>query len=136
MKKVLVTGSDGFLGRNLCVALGRCEDVEVLRFDVQNTEEDFEQYVAAAEFIFHLAGVNRPDDEEEFAKGNTDLSRLLCELAEKHASSAPILISSSTQVENDNAYGRSKKATEDVLIEYSQKNRNACADLSFPESIR
>jgi len=118
MKKILVTGSDGFLGRNLCVALERCQDVKVLRFDLQNTAEELEQYVEAADFIFHLAGVNRPKDEKEFAEGNTDLTSLLCQFSEKHKSRAPILLSSSTQAEHDNAYGRSKKAAEDVLVDH------------------
>lgn len=121
MKKVLVTGSNGFLGRNLCIALERCEDVEVLRYDVENTLAELERYAEAAEFIFHLAGVNRPKDEREFTEGNVDLTRLLCDLAKQHGSCAPIMLSSSTQAEQDNAYGRSKKAAEDELINYNDR---------------
>jgi UDP-2-acetamido-2,6-beta-L-arabino-hexul-4-ose reductase len=121
MKMVLVTGSDGFLGRNLCVALGRCEGITVLRFDVQNTTAELEQQVAQADFVFHLAGVNRPKDEKEFAEGNADLTRLLCDFAEKHNCRAPILLSSSTQAASDNAYGKSKRAAEDALIDYSKR---------------
>jgi UDP-2-acetamido-2,6-beta-L-arabino-hexul-4-ose reductase len=121
MKTILVTGSEGFLGRNLCVALSRCEGIEILRFDVQNTPAELEQQVARADFIFHLAGVNRPKDEKEFAEGNTDLTRLLCDFAEKHNCRAPILLSSSTQAASDNAYGKSKRAAEDALIDYSKR---------------
>lgn len=121
MKTILVTGSDGFLGRNLCTALSRCEGVRILRFDVQNTPDELERQVAQADFIFHLAGVNRPKDEKEFAEGNTDLTRRLCDFAEKHKSCAPVLLSSSTQAEQDNSYGRSKRAAEEVLIEYSRR---------------
>ena len=121
MKKVLVTGSDGFLGRNLCVALSRCEGIEILRFDVQNTLAELEQQVAQADFIFHLAGVNRPKDEKEFTEGNADLTRSLCGFAEKYKSRAPILLSSSTQAESENAYGVSKRAAEDTLIDYSRR---------------
>jgi len=121
MKTILVTGSDGFLGRNLCVALSRCEGMNVLRFDAHNTLAELEQQTAQADFIFHLAGVNRPKEEKEFAEGNTDLTRLLCDFAEKHNCRAPILLSSSTQAASDNAYGRSKRAAEDVLIDYSRR---------------
>jgi UDP-2-acetamido-2,6-beta-L-arabino-hexul-4-ose reductase len=121
MKTILVTGSDGFFGRNLCVALSRCEGMNVLRFDVHNTLAELEQQTAQADFIFHLAGVNRPKEEKEFAEGNTDLTRLLCDFAEKHNCRAPILLSSSTQAASDNAYGRSKRAAEDVLIDYSRR---------------
>ena len=132
MKKVLVTGSEGFLGRNLCVALSRIEDMEVLRFDVQNTEQELYRYVGDADFIFHLAGVNRPKDEKEFVEGNTDLTRLLCEFAEKQNSCAPILLSSSTQAEGDNAYGSSKKAAEDALVDYSTRTGVPILIYRFP----
>lgn len=132
MKKILVTGSDGFLGRNLCVALERCEDVEVLRFDVEHTEQVLEQHVCEADFIFHLAGVNRPKAEQEFVEGNTDLTQLLCQFAEKHNSHAPIFLSSSTQAASDNAYGISKKAAEDLLIEYSRKTGVPVLVYRFP----
>jgi UDP-2-acetamido-2,6-beta-L-arabino-hexul-4-ose reductase len=132
MKKVLVTGSDGFLGRNLCVALDRRDDLRVLRFDVQNTTQELEQHVAQADFIFHLAGVNRPKDEKEFIEGNTDLTRLLCGFAVKHNRRAPILISSSTQAESENAYGKSKRAAEDALIEYSRQTGVPVLVYRFP----
>ena len=132
MKTVLVTGSDGFLGRNLCVALRRLDGVQTLCFDVQNTLEELEQQVAQADFIFHLAGVNRPKDEEEFAKGNADLTRLLCEFAEKHQSKAPILLSSSTQAESENPYGQSKKAAEETLMGYGQRTGVPVLVYRFP----
>ena len=132
MKTILVTGSDGFLGRNLCVALGRCEGVNLLRFDVQNTTEELEQQVAQADFIFHLAGVNRPKDEKEVAEGNTDLTQLLCQYAETHNSRAPILLSSSTQADSENAYGSSKKAAEEALIEYSKRTGVPALVYRFP----
>lgn len=132
MKKVLVTGSNGFLGRNLCVALGRQKNVEILRFDVENDVGELEQYLKDADFIFHLAGVNRPKDESEFTEGNTNLTRTLCEMAESHGSTAPILFSSSTQAESDNAYGRSKKAAEDVLIEHASRSGVPILIYHFP----
>ncbi len=132
MKKVLVTGSDGFLGRNLCVSLERCEDVKVLRFDRRNSDEDLEKHIAQADFCFHLAGVNRPRDEKEFTEGNAGLTRRLCELAENHESCAPILLSSSSQADQDNAYGSSKKAAETALIAYSQRTGVPVMIYRFP----
>ncbi len=132
MKKVLVTGANGFFGRNLCVALERCDNVEVFRFDVQNTEQELEQDVESADFIFHLAGVNRPKVEEEFAEGNADLTRTLCELAEKHNSRAPILLSSSAQAEQGNAYGISKRMAEEELIAYSKQTGVPILVYRFP----
>jgi len=132
MKTILVTGSDGFLGRNLCVALQRMDGLRVLRFDVQNSPAELEHQVAQADFIFHLAGVNRPKDEKEFVEGNSDLTRLLCSFAEKHASRAPILLSSSTQAASDNAYGRSKRTAEDALIDYSKRTGVSVLVYRFP----
>lgn len=132
MKTILVTGSEGFLGRNLCVALQRIDGVKVLRFDVQNTHEELERQVAQADFIFHLAGVNRPKDEREFAEGNTDLTRLLCGFSIKCHSRAPILLSSSTQAESENAYGKSKRAAEEALIEHSQRTGVPVLVYRFP----
>ncbi len=132
MKSILVTGSEGFLGRNLCVALCRCDGIKVLRFDLQNTLKELEQQVAQADFIFHLAGVNRPKDEKEFSEGNTDLTRLLCGFAGKHNSRAPVLFSSSTQAESQNAYGRSKRAAEDALIDYSRQSGVPVLVYRFP----
>jgi len=132
MKTILVTGSDGFLGRNLCVALSRCDGIKVLRFDLQNTLKELEQQVAQADFIFHLAGVNRPKDEKEFTEGNTDLTHLLCDFAAKHKSRAPILLSSSTQAESENAYGKSKRAAEDALIDYSRRSGVPVLVYRFP----
>jgi UDP-2-acetamido-2,6-beta-L-arabino-hexul-4-ose reductase len=132
MKTILVTGADGFLGRNLCVELSRCEGINVLQFDVQNTLKELELQVSQADFIFHLAGVNRPKDEKEFVEGNSDLTRHICGFAEKHASQAPILLSSSTQAESENAYGKSKRAAEDALIDYGRQSGVPVLIYRFP----
>jgi UDP-2-acetamido-2,6-beta-L-arabino-hexul-4-ose reductase len=132
MRTVLVTGSNGFLGRNLCIALERCEEVEVLRFDVHNTIKELEEHIKSTEFVFHFAGVNRPKHEEEFAEGNKELTRTLCQLAEKHNSCAPILLSSSIQVEQESTYGNSKKDAENELIEYSSRTGVPVLIYRFP----
>lgn len=132
MRRVLVTGSEGFLGRNLCQALVRREGVEVLRFDVQNTLEELEVAISQADFICHLAGVNRPIDEKEFTQGNTDLTRTLCELASKLGRQAPIFLSSSTQAESDNPYGISKRLAEEALIAHGCRNGTPVLIYRFP----
>jgi len=132
IKKVLVTGANGFFGKNLCVALERYNDLKVFPFDVNNSTDELEQYVAQVDFIFHLAGVNRPKSEIEFTEGNTDLTRQLCGFAEKKNTHTPILLSSSTQSEQDNAYGRSKKAAEEILISYSRRSKTPVLIYRFP----
>lgn len=132
MTTILVTGSDGFLGRNLCVALGRLPDISLLRFDLQNRPEELDAFVAQADFIFHLAGVNRPKDEKEFTEGNADLTRHLCDLAEKHGHRPPILLSSSTQAALDNAYGMSKRAAEEAVADYGRRTGASIFIYRFP----
>lgn len=121
--KVLVTGSAGFIGRNLVERLrgGEYPQVtEILEYTLETPEEMLEQYCSDCDFVFHLAGVNRPKDEAEFTTGNVDLTtRLLDALA--RGSKAPVLITSSTQAALDNPYGRSKRAAEEAVFEYSRE---------------
>ena len=118
---VLVTGSAGFIGRNLVEHLNsdECPEVfEVLEFTLETPDELLEEYCRECDFVFHLAGVNRPKDKAEFTTGNVDLTtRLLDGL--RQGSRAPVLITSSTQAALDNPYGRSKRAAEDAVFKYS-----------------
>jgi len=132
MKTILVTGSDGFLGRNLCVALGRLPDLSLLRYDLQNRPEELDAFVAQADVIFHLAGVNRPKAEKEFTEGNADLTRQLCELAERHGRRPSILLSSSTQAALDNPYGMSKRAAEEAVADYGRRTGAPVFIYRFP----
>ena len=132
MAAALVTGADGFLGRNLCLALERCAEAEVLRFDVQHEPSALDPLVARADFIFHLAGVNRPQNEDEFVTGNVDLTERLCSLAAGHGRTVPILLSSSTQAALDNPYGRSKRAAEKVVWDYQRRTGAAAVVYRFP----
>lgn len=121
MKKILVTGSQGFIGKNLCVALKRHEGFEVLEFDVQNSPEDLAQLAAQADLVFHLAGVNRPKDPVEFTTGNTDLTRALTAALTAAGRKTPVVLSSSIQATLENPYGQSKKGAEEALLEYHRK---------------
>jgi UDP-2-acetamido-2,6-beta-L-arabino-hexul-4-ose reductase len=120
-KKILVTGSNGFIGSNLISHLKRNDDYKILTFDIHNTDRDLEDLVCLADFIFHLAGVNRPENEGEFKTGNTDLTRRIITFLEKNMRFTPVLMTSSVQSELDNPYGISKKAAEEVLSVYGQK---------------
>jgi len=114
--KVLVTGANGFIGKNLVVHLNERDDVEVLTFTRDDTLSDLLKLVSEVEFIFHLAGVNRPTNVHEFDTGNADLTRALCEAVVGSGRQIPLIYSSSSQADINNAYGNSKLAAEEALI--------------------
>ena len=113
--KILVTGANGFIGKNLCVYLGRIENIEVLKYDKDNTFEELEKYIKEADFIYHLAGVNRPTEVSEFYTGNSNLTKNIVDLLNKYNKSIPLVFTSSIQAELDNDYGKSKKEAEKYL---------------------
>ncbi|WP_299873340.1 NAD-dependent epimerase/dehydratase family protein [uncultured Cocleimonas sp.] len=120
--KIGVTGSNGFIGKNLLENLHRIDGVEVITFTRSSTIDDLENFVNSADFIFHLAGINRPKDIQEFYQGNEALTQQLVNLLLKSGKKTPLLISSSTQVERDNDYGKSKLGSEIALQEYAEKS--------------
>lgn len=120
--KILITGAGGFIGKNLLAALKRREECELMLFDRSCSQEQLESFVAQADFIFHLAGINRPENASEFYAGNTDLTKTVLMLAEKNARKPPVLLASSTQVERDNDYGKSKLAAETCVQAYGERN--------------
>jgi len=132
MKTILVTGAAGFIGRNLCLALRRAGDYEALEFDVPQSAGELADLTARADFVFHLAGVNRPKEEQEFVEGNTNLTRQLCDCLAAAGRRAPVVMSSSVQAELENAYGRSKKAAEDVILDYHAKTGAPVYVYRFP----
>lgn len=116
--KVLVTGSNGFIGKNLCQHLKENKEIELLLFDKEDAFSVIEDNIKDIDFIFHLAGVNRPDNTQEFYKGNTDLTKSIIELLKSKKLNVPILMTSSIQAVKDNDYGKSKKLAEDELSSY------------------
>ncbi len=116
--KVLVTGSQGFMGKNLLDRLGRVDNVEIETFSKDDSDDSLAEKVAAADFVFHLAGVNRPENEQEFFQGNRDLTQKVVDAAIQSVKKPSILMTSSTQVEQDNAYGKSKLEGEVALESY------------------
>lgn len=128
--RILITGSEGFIGKNLRVALSRRADAEVYGFDVASSAGDLERWARSADFIFHLAGVNRPPDPSEFETGNVELTRRLVELLEGRPT--PVVFSSSIQAELDNPYGRSKQRAEAVLRDYSERTGAPVTIFRFP----
>lgn len=119
---ILVTGSDGFIGKNLVVALQQLKDVQIRKFDIHDSEALLEKYLNEADIVFHLAGVNRPKNEEEFQKGNTVFTKNIVDLLEKMKKKTRIVFSSSIQAKLRNPYGISKKKAEDILLAYAKKN--------------
>ena len=111
--KVLVTGSNGFIGKHMCLLLIR-KGHEVFSYDLGSTEEELKEYVSKCDFVIHLAGINRPLTPEEFYDGNTNFTKHVCDLLKER--NIPIIMSSSTQASLDNDYGKSKKMGEDYLL--------------------
>jgi UDP-2-acetamido-2,6-beta-L-arabino-hexul-4-ose reductase len=119
--KILVTGAKGFVGKNLIAELKNKGYKDIFEFDQDTDKSLFDDYTKECEFVFHLAGVNRPKDEKEFMEGNFGFTSELLELLKKNNNKAPVLITSSIQAEKDNPYGISKKAGEDLIFAYSKE---------------
>lgn len=130
--RVLVTGSAGFIGRNFCMDLARREDVDLLTYDAQDSEETLRAHAARADFVFHLAGVNRPQNPAEFAEGNADLTRRVLALLQERAEAVPVVLSSSTQALLHNEYGRSKREAEEAVFAYGQQSGAQVFVFRFP----
>jgi len=122
--KVLITGASGFIGKNLAAHLRERADVEVLSFVRGDDPALLGGLVAEADCVFHLAGVNRPQNPEEFVSGNSDLTRIVCDAVAASSRKIPLVYTSSTQADQDNPYGRSKLDAESALSELARKNGN------------
>ncbi len=119
--RILVTGSNGFIGRNLLEKLSRMEGLEIHTFTKDESFDVLEEKVIQADFIFHLAGVNRPKDPQVFYEGNRNLTQKIIDYAMQVKNPPSILISSSIQAEMDNDYGKSKYKAEELLRLYSHQ---------------
>lgn len=118
--RVLVTGANGFLGKNLCLRLKELGTIEVLPITRESSESELESALNQADFIFHLAGVNRPQDPKEFQTGNAVVTQSICNSLIATNKAIPIVYTSSTQASLNNAYGSSKLEAEDALNAYSK----------------
>jgi len=123
--KVLITGANGFVGQNLIAHLGEKADVEVVRFTREDSLESLPSLVAQADFVFHLAGVNRPLNPQEFQTGNTELTGALCDAIRASGRQIPVLYTSSIQADLDNPYGSSKRGAEQVLVDLNAEYGSA-----------
>lgn len=120
--KILITGADGFIAKNLMVRLGEIEGFETVGFSRQTDESALTDLVKDIDAVIHLAGINRPQNPEEFVTGNAELTRHLCRHLLALSKPVPVIFSSSTQAALDNPYGNSKRQAEEVLHEYGQQS--------------
>lgn len=146
--KILVTGAKGFVGKNLCANLRNIKEgfdrthpelsiEEIFEYDLDSTPEQLDKWCAEADFVFNLAGVNRPKDPEEFMKGNFGFASTLLDTLKKHGNTCPIMLSSSQQASltgrfGNSEYGRSKKAGEDLFLQYGQQTGAKVLVYRFP----
>lgn len=141
--KILVTGAKGFIGKNLIATLnnirtgkdkffGLTEDMTIYEYDIDSNPALLEAYTSDCDFIFHLAGVNRPKQQNEFMEGNFGFTSILLEALRKHKNFCPIMISSSIQAELDNPYGQSKRAGEDLMFSYQSESGAPVYVYRFP----
>lgn len=129
---ILITGSNGFVGKNLVAELKNQGYEHLMLCDRNTTEEELLSYTQKADFVFHLAGVNRPKKDAEFKSGNQGFTEKLIKLLSKRAIKPPIMFASSTQAELSNPYGESKRGAERVVRTYGQENNVAVMIYRFP----
>lgn len=141
--KILVTGAKGFVGKNLVAALQNIKDgkdkttalpadLEICVFDIDTEKSLLDAFCADCDFVFNLAGVNRPQNEAEFAAGNFGFASELLDTLKKHGNTCPVMLSSSTQAVLDNPYGKSKKAGEDLFFRYAEETGAKVLVYRFP----
>lgn len=121
IKTILVTGANGFVGRNLCSHLARREGLTLFRVDVDSAPDELDRAIESAEIIFHLAGVNRPKDPGEFQSGNTGFTEDLCAKVRKAGRRPLLVLSSSIQAALENLYGSSKRGAEDAVKDWAER---------------
>lgn len=130
--KILITGSKGFVGKNLVAELKNQNYTDLYEYDRDTDPALLDEYAKDCEFVFHLAGVNRPKDQKEFMEGNFGFTSTLLDALKKHHNICPVMLSSSTQAALDNPYGRSKKAGEELLLAYARETGAKALVYRFP----
>ncbi len=141
---ILITGANGFIGKNLSCTLQNIKDKkdkfhsdididEIYLFETDSDPSLLDDYCKKADFVFNLAGVNRPKDESDFKKGNTDFALLLLEALKKNGNTCPVMLSSSSHAENEcSEYGKSKKEAEDLFFSYGEETKARVLVYRFP----
>lgn len=130
--KLLVTGAKGFIGKTLVYELKNRNYNNIFEYDKETDPALLDEYCEKADFVFHLAGVNRPKDQSEFMEGNFRFTLILLETLKKYNNTCPVMISSSIQAGLDNPYGESKKAGEDLLFDYNKETGAKVLIYRFP----
>jgi UDP-2-acetamido-2,6-beta-L-arabino-hexul-4-ose reductase len=130
--KILVTGAKGFIGKNLIAELRNIKYDYIFEYDRDTDPSLLDEYCKEADFVFHLAGVNRPKEQSEFMEGNFGFTSDLLNSLKKHNNTCPVMISSSIQAELDNPYGESKKAGEELLFSYGEETGAKVLVYRFP----
>lgn len=130
--RVLVTGANGFVGKNLISHLSLNKDIEVFKYDIDSSLDDLDKYTKECDFVYHLAGVNRPQNTSEYMEGNFGFTNVLLNKLIENNNKCPIMISSSIQAELENDYGKSKKAGEDLIFKYGKDNNAKVYVYRFP----
>ena len=141
---ILITGAQGFVGRNLASQLKNIRDgkagnyavsgkeLSIFEYDLNSSPEELDDYCRKADFVFNLAGVNRPKDPTEFMQGNFGFASTLLSMLRKHGNTCPVMISSSIQAALDNPYGESKRAGEQLLFDYARETGAKVLVYRFP----
>jgi len=129
---ILVTGANGFLGKNLIARINAENIGNILPFDLQDSVDKLEEHIKKADYIFHLAGINRPQEQSEYYAGNSNLTGTVIDLMEASNISVPIVFSSTAQVGNGSDYAISKELAEKKLLDYQQRTGNEVVIYRFP----
>lgn len=130
--KILITGANGFIGKNLIAQLRNRQYKDIFEYDIDTDPELLDGFCRQCDFVFHLAGVNRPKEQSEFMLGNFGFTSTLLDTLKKHGNKCPVMISSSTQAALDNPYGRSKKAGEELMFAYGEQTGAQVLVYRFP----